>query len=410
MNQQGKTRARLYAENFGIAMAALYIILTTVFMVTLYRVAVAQTAQIHSLESVTGELADRVRMLENSFTAQTSRQESVGETEEKFKRPNDKLALADALEQEREKRQIEGSCTCPKGRRGKKGKKGHKGDQGPKGEHGQKGEPGLDGPTGPTGVEGPQGKAGPQGIKGLRGDPGVAGPQGDKGEPGKGLKGDRGIQGPKGDEGSEGLRGERGAPGDKGDPGVDGPKGNAGAIGSQGQKGIKGETGVSGLPGARGLPGVDGSKGEKGMPGTSMTESIHLVGDGTRINNPISRRTVNNWQVRHKSDGLMYSKGAVHIRKAGYYYVYSQMYYHDETAYQMAHQLYVNAHKFMQSRSTVANKGRGYNPGYNTNYNGGIVFLNVSDYISVRTPFSRYYSMDPEYSYFGAFMIHPAQI
>ncbi|XP_068685142.1 collagen alpha-1(XVII) chain-like isoform X3 [Montipora foliosa] len=403
MNQQGKTRARLYAENFGIAMAALYIILTTVFMVTLYRVAVAQTAQIHSLESVTGELADRVRMLENSFTAQTSRQESVGETEEKFKRPNDKLALADALEQEREKRQIEGSCTCPKGRRGKKGKKGHKGDQGPKGEHGQKGEPGLDGPRGPTGVEGPQGKAGPQGIKGLRGDPGVAGPQGDKGEPGKGLKGDRGIQGPKGDEGSEGLRGERGAPGDKGDPGVDGPKGNAGANGSQGQKGIKGETGVSGLPGAKGLPGVDGSKGEKGMPGTSMTESIHLVGDGTRINNPSSQR-ITNWRLRHREGSILYHRqtGRVEVKKTGYYFIYSQMYYYDGSSPQMGHYTFVNDDKVLESMGSVISTIRRYN----TKYHGGVFLLEENDTISVGIPYTKIYYMDREGSFFGAFLLH----
>lgn len=126
----------------------------------------------------------------------------------------------------------------------------------------------------------------------------------------------------------------------------------------------------------------------------------------------VSRRTVNNWQVRHKSGNLIYSDGKVHIKTAGYYYVYSQMYYNDDSAFQMEHQLNINRRTFMQSRSAVdgspATGGSGYHPGYKTNYNGGVVFLNTSDYISVRTPFSRFYSMKAEYSYFGAFLIHPA--
>lgn len=126
----------------------------------------------------------------------------------------------------------------------------------------------------------------------------------------------------------------------------------------------------------------------------------------------VSRRTVHNWQVRHKSGKLIYSDGKVLIKTAGYYYVYSQMYYNDDSAFQMEHQLNINRRTFMQSRSAVdgppATKGSGYHPGYKTNYNGGVVFLNTSDYISVRTPFSRFYSMKPEYSYFGAFLIHPA--
>lgn len=116
----------------------------------------------------------------------------------------------------------------------------------------------------------------------------------------------------------------------------------------------------------------------------------------------VSKRTVKNWEVQHKSGGLQYSDGTVQIQIAGFYYVYSQMFYHDGSAYQMTHQLYVNSRKFMQSASAVVSKERMYS----TNYNGGVVFLNATDNISVRTPFSRFYQMDPSYSYFGAFLLH----
>ena len=119
----------------------------------------------------------------------------------------------------------------------------------------------------------------------------------------------------------------------------------------------------------------------------------------------VSKRTVRNWQVQHRSGSIHYRRqhGTVQIQIAGFYYVYSQMYYYDGMAYQMTHQLYVNSRKFMQSTSAVISEEKKYS----TNYNGGVVFLNSTDYISVRTPFSRVYKMDPGYSYFGAFLLHP---
>lgn len=80
MIQHEKTRGQRHAVNFGIVIAALYTIFATIFMVTLYRLAVAQTVRIQSLETVAGELAARVRRLENSFTAQKTGFKSVGET------------------------------------------------------------------------------------------------------------------------------------------------------------------------------------------------------------------------------------------------------------------------------------------------------------------------------------------
>lgn len=388
MNQHEHTRGRRFAKNFGLAMAALYIALTTAFMVTLYRVVALQTVRIQSLETVTGELKARVQVLENRSTAPISQQASVGETEEKSKLHKNKLVLANALAQDRKKRQT----GCKVHRKCRRGKKGHKGDQGPKGEQGPKGDPGMEGskgapgPMGPKGEPGQPGKAGPQGNQGIKGDPGLAGPRGFKGEPGQGLKGERGIQGPKGDRGLEGVIGATGAPGHKGNPGVDGPKG---------------DTGATGLKGERGL---NGSKGEKGMPGTSMSESIHLVGDGTRISNPRSQR-ITHWHLRHKEGSIVYrsSTGRVEVKRTGYYYIYSQMYYSDGSTAQMGHFTFINNDKVLESMGSVVSSVRKYN----TKYHGGVFLLHESDTISIGIPYTKTYYMNSEGSFFGAFLLHP---
>lgn len=94
--QREKTRGQRYAAIFGIVIAALYTILATIFMVTLYRLSIAQTAEIESLGTVASELAARVRKLENGFTAQKTDQNSVGGTnrvlEENSKRLKTKVS------------------------------------------------------------------------------------------------------------------------------------------------------------------------------------------------------------------------------------------------------------------------------------------------------------------------------
>lgn len=80
MDQRGKACARRTLINFGMLTAALYIIIVTFFVVNLHRLVVSQSARIQTLESVTDELAARVDKLENSFTAQRTDQEPVGET------------------------------------------------------------------------------------------------------------------------------------------------------------------------------------------------------------------------------------------------------------------------------------------------------------------------------------------
>lgn len=101
MDQRGKTRGHRCAANFGIAIAVLYIVLTTICMVSLYRIVISQTARIQSLETVAGTLAARVYKLESSFTAQKSHGRSAGETEgvleEKSKQLKTKVRLIDVI-------------------------------------------------------------------------------------------------------------------------------------------------------------------------------------------------------------------------------------------------------------------------------------------------------------------------
>ena len=110
-----------------------------------------------------------------------------------------------------------------------------------------------------------------------------------------------------------------------------------------------------------------------------------------------------NWQAQRRSSSIHYRRqyGTVQIQIAGFCYVYSQMYYYDDMAYQMMHKLYDNLGKFMQSTSAVISEEK-----YSIIYSG-VVFFNSTDHISVRTPCSRVYKMDPRYGYFGAFMLHP---
>lgn len=57
---------------FAILTSLIYCILVTVFMLTLYRVVVIQTAKIQTLQAATSNLEARVRKLETSLSAERS--------------------------------------------------------------------------------------------------------------------------------------------------------------------------------------------------------------------------------------------------------------------------------------------------------------------------------------------------
>jgi len=109
--------------------------------------------------------------------------------------------------------------------------------------------------------------------------------------------------------------------------------------------------------------------------------------------------------MSHSVGSILYHEatGAVEIRRQGYYFIYSQMYYYDGKTHQMAHDTYINNNIVMESLSSVINQTKKYN----TKYHGGVFLLRVNDTISVRVPYTSRYNMDSLKSFFGAFLIHP---
>ncbi|KAL9963486.1 hypothetical protein ACROYT_G026997 [Oculina patagonica] len=317
------------------------------------------------------------------------------------------------------------SCTCvgAPGKRGLRGQPGGTGAEGPRGSpgsrgpagpqgiKGDRGDAGFPGPPGETGMHGPRGFKGNEGFPGNKGEkgeagypgfkgepgekgavglPGVTGPIGDpgyngyKGEPGeKGSPGEQGVSGPIGDPGYPGNKGEPGEKGAVGLPGVTGPIGEPGLPGEQGMPGMVGAPGAPGLVGPPGLDGPPGERGERGMPGAHgpagpagppgsdghagsvIHESIHLAGNGQKSNS----QRVTNWALRHREGSILYNRvtGHIQVKKPGYYFIYSQMYYSDGSSTYMAHATLINDEKVMGSVGSVINSKKFSE----TKYHGG---------------------------------------
>jgi len=113
---------------------------------------------------------------------------------------------------------------------------------------------------------------------------------------------------------------------------------------------------------------------------------------------------VSNWEVRHKGGSIEYHSvtGQIVVKKTGYYFIYSQMFYYDGTAFQMGHFTYINHDKVLESLGSVVSDLRKYN----TKYHGGVFLLRANDTLSVHMSHSKTYYMDREGSFFGAFLVH----
>lgn len=113
---------------------------------------------------------------------------------------------------------------------------------------------------------------------------------------------------------------------------------------------------------------------------------------------------ITNWKVKHKEGSIQYHArtGAVEVKRAGVYYIYSQMYYFDGSTEQMAHDTYINHHKVMVSEASVIGEFKKLN----TKYHGGIFRLQMNDTISVRARYTKHFNMVPWGSFFGAFLLH----
>ncbi|XP_031567692.1 ectodysplasin-A-like isoform X2 [Actinia tenebrosa] len=197
----------------------------------------------------------------------------------------------------------------------------------------------------------------------------------------------------------------------QGPPGPRGPRGPRGKRRKRGRKGPKGNPGPKGEPGLPGPPGPRGrcrprrgGKCKQGLTArstTMFTESAHIEGHGGEIH-PQTVHRITNWRKGHINGKMRFvDQGILIIGVSGYYYVYSQIFYYSGDAFYMAHYLYKNEEPLMRSLSSVAGPRRKYN----TNYNGGVFFLQAGDRITVRVPFNKILYMNRETSYFGAFLI-----
>ena len=113
---------------------------------------------------------------------------------------------------------------------------------------------------------------------------------------------------------------------------------------------------------------------------------------------------VSNWRVRNQVGSIEYRSvtGQIEVKKTGYYFVYSQMFYYDGTVPQMGHYVYINRDKVLASLASVVSDQRKYN----TKYHGGLFLLRANDTLSVHIPYAKVYYMDRAGSFFGAFLVH----
>ena len=117
----------------------------------------------------------------------------------------------------------------------------------------------------------------------------------------------------------------------------------------------------------------------------------------------LESKTRTRWNERHREGSIKYhpTTGFIEVKRKGYYYIYSQMYYYDGATALMGHHTYINDEKVMESVGSVIGPKRKYN----TKYHGGVFLLQEKDTISVYIPYSNHYFMDIEGSFFGAFLL-----
>ena len=101
------------------------------------------------------------------------------------------------------------------------------------------------------------------------------------------------------------------------------------------------------------------------------------------------------------------TRGEIKVERAGYYFVYSQMYYADGGGkiVLMAHDTYISGKKVMSSVESITSKDSNSRQ-YHTKYHGGVFHVKANGTISVRATYTNRYQMDPTRSFFGAFLLH----
>ena len=117
-------------------------------------------------------------------------------------------------------------------------------------------------------------------------------------------------------------------------------------------------------------------------------------------------RVIPNWQTKHVEGSIFYhpSTGRIQVKRKGYYFIYSQIYFIDGSGLIMGHSTCINEFRVMASIGSVISAERKYN----TKYHGSVFLLQENDTISVRLPSNTRYSMNSEASFFGAFLLRNA--
>lgn len=117
----------------------------------------------------------------------------------------------------------------------------------------------------------------------------------------------------------------------------------------------------------------------------------------------VNSQRVSNWTLKHREGSILYnpSSGHIQVKKAGYYFIYSQMFYYDGSSTYMAHATFINDAKVMGSIGSVIDSKRFLD----TKFHGGVFSLRENDTISVHVSYHSTYYMTFGESFFGAFWI-----
>ena len=113
---------------------------------------------------------------------------------------------------------------------------------------------------------------------------------------------------------------------------------------------------------------------------------------------------VDSWVTKAVNGNVRFNarRGTLTVGVSGFYYIYSQLYYFDGSTYMLSHFTYINDRKVLVSASSVVSSHRKYN----TNYHGGVFRLQSGDQVSVKVGVTKKFHMNPEYSFFGLFLVH----
>ena len=122
----------------------------------------------------------------------------------------------------------------------------------------------------------------------------------------------------------------------------------------------------------------------------------------------VHSQRVSNWTVKHKTGSILYnsSSGHIQVKKAGYYFIYSQMLYYDGSSTYMAHATFINDVKVMASIGSAINSKKFQD----TKFHCGVFSLRENNTISVHVSYQSTYYMTFGESFFGAFWLGGPEI